>query len=71
MSWALGVSLVLNGALLGFVAGVVVAQNASQQPPVENDVPGGGISQDPDMDYVWDPTITGKKVMGFKGPNGK
>ena len=66
MAWALGASLVINGFLLGAYVGIYMAQSAQEPQPVENDVPGGGIAQDPDMDYEWD-----KTVIGFRGPSGK
>ena len=66
MIWALGASLVANGFLIGAYVGMWMAHSAQESQPVENDVPGGGIAQDPDTEYVWDTT-----PIGFKVRNGE
>ena len=64
MEYALMASLLLNGALAGFLYGVSVANQAGE--PAANDVPGGGIQVPEEYDYDYNqPTI------GFKGMNGK
>lgn len=65
MVWFLMASAVANGFLLGLIYGVIKATGSGQETQA-GDVPGGGISQDQDEEYVPDTT-----VIGFKGPDGK
>lgn len=61
MLWALVVSLVLNGALVGFIVGVAYSQQGGEE-YAAGDVPGGGYHREEEQEYVFDPT-----VIGFKG----
>lgn len=69
MLWALVVSLVLNGVLVGWIAGVAMANRASGDSCSDGDVPGGGFYREEEQEYVFDPTVTAR--IGFKGSNGK